>query len=331
MELQKNDKKYIIFNYNDMKIIGTFTKNVSVEHIKNMLRYKIYKITNEIVKNISLIIFTGEDIRDNTNINTIFEKFNLDEYYKFNCKIPQNLQKNIIKCKIDILKPYNQNVPSDIIKRNQIDLHPTDKSIIINHLLTQKKDHLILIKTNAYFDDEKTKYITHKLDINLNFTVNHIKYMMEYLYGLKLNMHILTYTHEDKNIYIYDNDIISNFYDKNIIFKFIYDRPFDIYIKTLTGKNILCNVNFSDTVLNIKKYIRNKEGINQDDQRLVYNGKQLDDDTYIHDYNIKEGTCIYLILTLRGGMFIDITSGNIDLNNMEDENIDIDFDVDFHD
>lgn len=74
-----------------------------------------------------------------------------------------------------------------------------------------------------------------------------------------------------------------------------------IYIKTLQGKNITLEVNDDDTIESIKKKITDIEGIPQDQQRLVFNGKQLEDANTLKDYNIDADSTIHLVLRLRGG------------------------------
>ena len=71
-----------------------------------------------------------------------------------------------------------------------------------------------------------------------------------------------------------------------------------IFIKTLSGKTVALNVEASDTIKDVKAQICNFEGVpaNQQMQRLIFAGRQLEKDRTFSDYDIQNESTLTLLI-----------------------------------
>lgn len=79
------------------------------------------------------------------------------------------------------------------------------------------------------------------------------------------------------------------------------NEQMSIFVKSIDGKTRTIQCSRNSTIAEIKRSMQEKEGLNPDEQRLIFAGKNLDDDKTLMDYNITNDTTIHLVLRVRGG------------------------------
>ena len=82
-----------------------------------------------------------------------------------------------------------------------------------------------------------------------------------------------------------------------------------IVVKTLTGKTINLDFEPLDIIEKVKDKIQEKEGIQKDKQRLLFNREILEDRKTFIDYNIQNGTILNLIISEVMKIFVKTLTG----------------------
>jgi hypothetical protein len=73
-----------------------------------------------------------------------------------------------------------------------------------------------------------------------------------------------------------------------------------VFVRALTGPSKTYTITLDETVYALMTFIRMKELIPQDQQRLIFAGKQLEDGRTLRSYDINRESTIHLCLKMRG-------------------------------
>ena len=82
----------------------------------------------------------------------------------------------------------------------------------------------------------------------------------------------------------------------NTLDEHFYVKGSQIVIKTLKGDNIVISVKPDEKIKDIKLKLQERENITIHQQKLLYGGKELDDNKYLSDYNIQSDSVLHLVL-----------------------------------
>jgi len=83
-----------------------------------------------------------------------------------------------------------------------------------------------------------------------------------------------------------------------------------ITVKTLTNREYHVPITANATVEDLKERIEEATGFDTDCQNLIFNGKRMENDRALETYGITDNTSIHITLSLRGGMYAEMSGRN---------------------
>jgi hypothetical protein len=93
------------------------------------------------------------------------------------------------------------------------------------------------------------------------------------------------------------NGLHHSFVHQNLV-----NQPtMQIFVKTVTGRTVVFDIEGSETVNDLKEMIFEKDGIPVKSQRLLHQGKQLDSNRTLVESGVERESTIHIVLHLIGG------------------------------
>ena len=77
----------------------------------------------------------------------------------------------------------------------------------------------------------------------------------------------------------------------------------EILVDVMSQEPFILKVDPSDTISNLKKKIEKVKGFSADEQRVVFQGKKLEDDRTVSDYNIQNNSVLNIVSLVQGKYF----------------------------
>lgn len=85
-----------------------------------------------------------------------------------------------------------------------------------------------------------------------------------------------------------------------------------IFVKVLSGKHISLEVELTDLVETVKEKIQEETGIPAEQQRLIFDGRQMEDGHTLQEYGVQKDSTLHLVLVVGWEVTFELEGGGAD-------------------
>jgi ubiquitin len=263
----------------------------TISQIKQKIDYK-----ERIPPDQQCLIFDGKELRDNYTLSyykikkdySIQKESTLHLEYKKITIYVEMKDVNSFDHSVSCSKNLRDNADTRGMKARAQNLSGNSKSDG-NVKPSQKNEEIIELRVETYS------------------TIKQVKQMIQDKKGIPSDQQHITFS--AKSLLNARTLIYYNIQEGSILQLATYSPSYmQIFVSVATGKTKTLNVKSNDTIFQLMQMIQDKEGISSDQQRIIFAGKQLEEECIISDYGICKGSTLHMVIRLRGGMFQE-TSG----------------------
>ncbi|KAM8759902.1 polyubiquitin-like [Acanthopagrus schlegelii] len=146
--------------------------------------------------------------------------------------------------------------------------------------------------------------VSHRLTVNPQDTVSSLKRLIQSKLGVPVQEQKLVYVNGEKKTLSDDSKPVSWYglqSGSQVSLLVTKPPPFQVFLTNLQGQKSTYDIKPDETVRTFKKRVQSREGVPADQQRLIYQSRELTDGKTLSDYNVEALGTINMTSRLRGG------------------------------
>ncbi|XP_030274262.1 polyubiquitin-like [Sparus aurata] len=145
---------------------------------------------------------------------------------------------------------------------------------------------------------------SHHLTVNPQDTVSSLKRLIQSQLGVSVQEQKLVFVNGEKKTLSDDSKPVSWYglhSGSQVSLLITKPPPIQVFLTNLQGKKSTYDIKPDETVRNFKQRVQKREGVPVEQQRLIYQSRELTDDKTLSYYNVEALGTINMTSRLRGG------------------------------